>query len=80
MKRRILSVILAMCLCISSHSVAQAQQKEVSVSGPVTRDSTVPTPTEVYEAMTALQDREEYKEGTIWTNDEPYSDSKGYYQ
>ena len=79
MKRRILSVILAMFLCISSHSVAQAQQKEVSVSGPVTRDSTVPTPTEVYEAMTALQDREEYKEGTIWTNDEPYSDSKGYY-
>jgi hypothetical protein len=30
--------------------------------------------------MIALQDQEAYKEGTIWTNDEPYSDSKGLYR
>ena len=52
---------------------------EESTSGLVTRDSTIPTPTEAYEAMIALKDRDEYKEGTTWTNDEPYSDSKGYY-
>ncbi len=52
---------------------------EESTSGLVTRDSTIPTPTEAYEAMIALKDRDEYKEGTTWTNDEPYSDTKGNY-
>ncbi|MDE6606545.1 MAG: leucine-rich repeat domain-containing protein [Lachnospiraceae bacterium] len=42
-------------------------------------DSTVPTPTEAYEAMIALKDQDAYKEGTIWTDYEPYSDSAGYY-
>ncbi len=37
------------------------------------------TPMGVYEAMIALRDQEQYKEGTPWTNDEPYSDTKGYY-
>ena len=44
-----------------------------------TRDSSFPTPTEIYESMIALKDQDQYKEGTVWTNDEPYSDSKGYY-
>lgn len=44
-----------------------------------TRDSSFPAPTEIYESMIALKDQDQYKEGTVWTNDEPYSDSKGYY-
>ena len=89
MKKRILSVVLALCLCISSQSVAYAGQEEAlwqedltdeSTSRLAARDSTIPTPTEVYESMIALKEREEYKEGTPWTNDEPYSDSKGYYR
>ncbi len=43
------------------------------------RDSSFPTPTEIYESMIALKDQDQYKEGTVWTNEEPYSDSKGYY-
>ena len=90
MKQRIIAVALVLCLCISSQSVAYAWQEdaslqenvltEESVSGQVARDSTVPTPTEVYEAMIALKDQDAYKEGTPWTNDEPYSDAKGYYR
>lgn len=90
MKRRIFAIVLALCLCLSSQSVAHARQEVPlgqedvltgeAASGLTARDSTIPTPTEVYEAMTALKDREEYKEGTVWTNDEPYSDSKGYYR
>ena len=89
MKKRILSFALALCLCISSQSVVHAsheeplQQEDVlaaeSTSRLVTRDSTVPTPAEVYQSMIALKDQEQYKEGTPWTDDEPYSDSKGYY-
>ena len=90
MKKRILSVILALCLCVSTQSVAYAgqgellQQEDVSAEEAVSeleaRDAEIPTPTEVYEAMIALKDQEEYKEGTPWTDDEPYSDSKGYYR
>ena len=89
MKQRILAAALVLCLCISSQSVAYAWQEpllmqgdvlvEESISGMVTRDGAIPTPTEVYEAMTALKEQDGYKEGTPWTNDEPYSDSKGYY-
>ncbi len=89
MKKRILSIVLAVCLFISYHSVAQAwqeeplQQEDVFAESSASRldagDSTIPTPAEVYEAMIALKSRDGYKEGTVWTNDEPYSDSKGYY-
>ena len=89
MKQRILAATLVLCLCISSQSVAYAWQEpllmqgdvlvEESISGMVTRDGAIPTPTEVYEAMTALKEQDGYREGTPWTNDEPYSDSKGYY-
>lgn len=89
MKKRITSLALALCFCMSSQSVAYAGQQEpfiqadapmVDASDLAARADVIPTPTEVYNAMIALQDREEYKEGTPWTNDEPYSDSKGYYR
>ena len=90
MKHRILFFTFMLCLCISSKSVAYAWQeapllqedvlKGESTFELVTHDSTVPTPTEVYEAMMALKDQDTYKEGTIWTDDEPYSDSSGYYR
>jgi len=90
LKKRIVSAVLAMCLCMSSPSIAYASQEdplrqedviiEESGSGSVSRDSEIPSPSEVYDAMIALKDRDEYKEGTPWTNDEPYSDSKGYYR
>ncbi len=43
------------------------------------RDGTIPTTAEAYAAMIALRDQEEYKEGTTWTDYEPYSDAKYYY-
>ena len=43
-------------------------------------DITNLAPAEIYGRMTALKDDDRYKEGTYWTNDEPYSDSKGYYR
>ena len=67
MRQSIISVVLALCLCIPSQSVAYAWQEdpslqvdvltEESTSGLVTRDSTIPTPAEVYEAMIALRMR-----------------------
>ncbi len=89
MKKRIFSAVLALCLCISSQSVAHAFQEEPSQNeyvlsedtqdGLAARDSAIPTPAEAYQAMIALKDQDMYKEGTIWTNDEPYSDSKYYH-
>ena len=52
---------------------------EENISRVAARDSVVPTPAQAYAAMIALKDQDAYKEGTTWTNDEPYSDSKGYY-
>ena len=90
MKKTILSIALALCLCICSASVTNAWQEDPSMQVDVltkestaelvTRDSTVPTPSEVYAAMIALKDQDAYKEGTVWTDDEPYSDSAGYYR
>ncbi len=53
--------------------------EESAPQSSVGRDTVVPTPAEAYQAMIALADQDAYKEGTPWTNDEPYSDSKGYY-
>ena len=82
MKKRILSVILALCLCVSTQSVAYAgqgeflQQEDVfaerSVSEPEARDAVDPTEKEVYEAMIALKN--EYPEGRSWTNANPEGD------
>ncbi len=68
MKRRILVAALVLCLCISSQSVVYAWQEapsmqgdvlvEESISGMVTRDGAISTPTEVYEAMTALKEQD----------------------
>lgn len=94
MKQRILSIALALCLCLSTQSVAHAFPdsalteepafSEESINDPISQtalysNSTIPTPTEIYEAMIALKNDASYKEGTTWTNDTPYSDSKGYY-
>ena len=89
MKKLILSVALALCICITSQSAAYAWQEDPLMQADVlteesavrlaASDSEIPTPTQVYEAMIALKDTEEYKEGTPWTNDEPYSGSNGYY-
>lgn len=89
MKKRILSLVLMLCLWVSSQSVAYAWQEgpvqqdalaEKSASGPVVRASASLRPTGVYQSMIALKEQDAYKEGTPWTNDEPYSDSKGYYR
>lgn len=87
MKLKILSAALALCLCASSLPDAHAGQvvplsQEVSAEESVSpqasgEDSTIPTSTQVYEAMIALKDRDAYKEGTTWTDYEPYSGS-GY--
>ena len=71
MRKRIISVALALCLCISSTSMAYASQgdpmrqedalTEQSASKLAARDSTIPTPTEAYEAMIALKDQDKYK-------------------
>lgn len=89
MKKRMLSVALALCLCVSSQSVAFAWQgdslPQIILQGegepaPAAVDVADLTPTNVYNAMIALKDQAAYQEGTPWTNDEPYSDSKGYYR
>ncbi len=82
MKKRILSVILALCLCISTQSVAYAGQGELlqqedalaeeSESKMEARDAIDPTEKEVYESMIALKD--EYPEGMPWTNANPEGD------
>lgn len=89
MKKQILSVILTLCLCISTQSVAYAGQGELSrqedvlmeesAAGLSASDAADLTEQGVYEAMIALKDQDKFKEGTPWTDDEPYSDSKGYY-
>ncbi|MCI8483578.1 MAG: leucine-rich repeat protein [Lachnospiraceae bacterium] len=88
MKKRILSVILALCFSISSQSMVYAWQEEsFQQENPLmeedarltARSSGSLAPAEVYEAMIALKDQDAYKEGTTWTNNEPYSGSNGYY-
>ncbi len=87
MKKTIISIALALCLCISSHSAAYAQeevpyqQEEVftaeSTSESPGRNNVIPSPSEAYAKMIALKKQEAYKEGTIWTNYEPYPNSMG---
>lgn len=52
--------------------------KKRSMSRIATRDVTDLSPAAVYEAVIALKDQDGYREGTTWTNDEPYSGS-GYH-
>lgn len=54
MKRRILSIALVLCILISSGSVTHAYlESSRTQEDSVTKesDSTIPTPTQVYEAM-----------------------------
>ncbi len=65
---------------VSSENVlTETVPVEGFTSGPDARDNTELTPAGVYAAMTALKGQDAYKEGTAWTNDEPYSAAKGYY-
>ncbi len=90
MKKLFLSVALALSLILSSQSVAYAFQQrapiqanantEESILGFAASDGSALTPTGVFNAMIALKDQDGYKEGTPWTDDEPYSDSTGYYR
>jgi len=90
MKQQIFAAALALCLCTSSLPAAHARQDapsrqagvltEQSASVLIACDSTIPAPSEVYAAMIALKEQDAYKEGTPWTNDEPFSDTKGYYR
>ena len=52
---------------------------EAAADGQAARNDTVPTPAEAHAAMTALQNQDGYKEGTAWTDYEPFSDEKGCY-
>ena len=89
MKKRIFSVILSLCLFLSSSSAVYAWQEESVPEGDAFTEESqirlaadgveIPTPTQVYQSMIALKDQNEYKEGTPWTDYEPYSDTKGYY-
>ena len=94
MKQRFFSAALALCLFISSPLAAYAEEDDTpqqdmplqqeaayaegSTYGLDAREETIPSPAEAYEAMIALKDQDAYKEGTAWTNDEPYSGS-GYH-
>lgn len=88
MKKRIVSIALVLCLCITSQSVSHAWQEDVSqqeeiltkeaASGLDARDNTELSAAGVYNAMIALKEQDEYKEGTTWTNDTPYSDTNSY--
>lgn len=89
MKKRIVSAALALCLCLSSQSTALAWQEEFLQQEDVlteefaseltARNSGNLSPTGVYQSMIALKERDGYREGTTWTDYEPYSSSKSYH-
>lgn len=56
MKKRVLSIVLALCLCMTVIPEVRAEEA-------------VPSPQEVYEILIAFRDRDGYKEGTVWTNE-----------
>ncbi len=63
---------------------ALMQQKKAFTAEPAeesaAREGEVPSPQEVNRILIGLKEQDKYKEGTPWTNDEPYSDQKGYYR
>ena len=56
MKKRVLSIVLALCLCMTVIPEACAEEA-------------VPSPQEVYDTLIAFRERDGYKEGTVWTNE-----------
>ncbi len=50
---------------------------EEVIDEPVAYADTIPTPTEVYNAMIALRDQDGYREGTTWTDDTNHYDWNG---
>lgn len=82
MKKRIVSTILALFLCVSVvPSSARAWQEWPAVDSSTSEavlyaDFVIPSPQQAYEIMTALQAT--YKEGMTWTDDTPYGSSNPY--
>lgn len=61
-----------------TETVSEEETEEEEISEPVLHDSADLTPSGVYEAMIALKSQDTYKEGTVWTDYEPYSDNNYY--
>ena len=55
MKKRVLSIVLALCLCMTVIPEACAEEA-------------VPSPQEVYDILIAFREKDGYTEGTAWTN------------
>ena len=78
MKQRVLSTVLALCMCMPAVPTAHAWQEPppmqekaisaVSTAAPYA-EVKVPTQAEAYDAMIALQKQARYEEGAPWTND-----------
>ena len=56
MKKRVLSIVLALCLCMTVIPEACAEEA-------------VPSPQEVYDILIAFREKDGYTEGTAWTNE-----------
>lgn len=80
MKRRVFSVALALCLCVSAipggHAWQESPPARESASAaelpnsPVSyAEGVVPTPQEAYGILIGFKDREGYTEGTSWTDE-----------
>lgn len=90
MKRRMISLLLALNLCAACVPPARAGAEDAPQDGAsaVTEftsqqvipyaDGEVPTPQEVYDAMIALKSQAAYAEGTAWTDDTPYNNKNLY--
>ena len=87
MKKRLISTVVALCLCASAMPNAYALEEDSlpqeNLSAEESADGSVPygeadslSYQAVRDALTAMQTT--YPEGTDWTNDTPYSDSNLY--
>ena len=84
MKKRVLSVLLALCLCMAAMPDARAWQESPPLQENVIygesavpyADVNIPTEQEAYSIMTGLKTT--YPEGRAWTDDIPYSGTNPY--
>lgn len=84
MKKRVLSVLFALCLCMAAMPDARAWQESSPLQENVIygesavpyADVNIPTEQEAYSIMTGLKTT--YPEGRAWTDDIPYSGTNPY--